>query len=54
MQEADPAEWEAMKESFDGLLRNRRGEELFLLFMEGLQSKAETKQNPELIKQILN
>lgn len=54
VQEADPAEWEAMKESFDGLLRNRRGEELFLLFMEGLQNKAEIKQNPELIKQILN
>lgn len=54
VQEADPAEWEAMQESFDGLLRNRRSEELFLLFLGDLQRKAEIRQNPELIKQIVN
>lgn len=54
VQEADPAEWETMQESFDGLLRNRRGEELFLLFLGGLQRKAEIRQNPELIRQIVN
>ena len=54
VQEADPAEWEAMRESFDGLLRNRRGEELFQLFLGELQRKAEVRQNPELIRQIVN
>ncbi|WP_296305908.1 SurA N-terminal domain-containing protein [uncultured Desulfovibrio sp.] len=54
VQEADPAEWEAMRESFDGLLRNRRGEELFQLFLGKLQRKAEVRQNPELIRQIVN
>lgn len=53
VQEADPAEWEAMKESFDGLMRNRRGEEIFLLFLGDLQRKAEIRQNPELIRQIV-
>lgn len=54
VQEGDPAEWEAMRESFDGLLRNRRGEELFQLFLGELQRKAEVRQNPELIRQIVN
>lgn len=53
VQEADPAEWEPMKESFDGLLRNRRSEELFLLFLKDLQRKAEVRQNPDLIRQII-
>ena len=54
VQEADPAEWEAMKESFDELLRNRRGEELFQLFLGALQRNVEIRKNPELIRQIVN
>lgn len=54
VEEADPAEWETMKDTFDGLLRNRRGEELYQLFLGELQRKAEIRQNPELLRQILN
>ena len=52
IQEADPAEWEAIRENFDAQLRNRRSEELAQLFRNALQRKAEIRQNPELIRQI--
>ena len=50
--DADPAEWEGMRQTFDGLMRNRRSSELFALFMGNLQRKAEIKQNAALLKQI--
>ena len=54
MEEANPAEWEAMKEAYDGLMRDRRGNELYQLFLGELERKAEIRQNPELLRQILN
>ena len=50
--EADPAEWDSMKQTFDGLMRSRRSSELFALFLGNLQRKAEIKQNAALLKQI--
>ena len=54
VEEADPAEWEAIKEAYDGLMRDRRSNELFQLFLGELERKAEIRQNPELLRQILN
>lgn len=54
VEEANPAEWEAMKEAYDGLMRDRRGNELYQLFLGELERKAEIRQNPELLRQILN
>ena len=54
VKEADPAEWEAIKEAYDGLMRDRRSNELFQLFLGELERKAEIRQNPELLRQILN
>ncbi len=50
--EADSAEWDSMKQTFDGLMRSRRSSELFALFLGNLQRKAEIKENAALLKQI--